>query len=51
MQVSISQPEIWAFMKVYADQLANYFQPQNCVPNTVLNGPLQRLNDFAKLFD
>ena len=51
MQVSVSQREIWAFMKVYADELANLFQPQNCVPNPVVNGPLQRLNDFAKLFD
>lgn len=51
MQVSVSQREIWTFMKVYADRLADYLQPQNCVPNNVLNGPLGRLNDFAKLFD
>jgi hypothetical protein len=51
MQVSVNQREIWAFMKVYADQLAELFQPQNCVPNSMVNGPLQRLNDFAKLFD
>ena len=51
MQVSVNQLEIWIFMKLYADQLADYLQPQNCIPNNVLNGPLQRLNDFAKLFD
>lgn len=51
MQVSVNQREIWAFMKLYADQLAELLQPQNCVPNSMLNSPLQRLNDFAKLFD
>jgi hypothetical protein len=51
MQVAVSQREIWGFMKLYADRLAGTLQPQNCVPNTILNGDLQRLNDFAKLFD
>jgi len=51
MQVSISQREIWAFMKIYADRMANTLQPQNCVPNSILTGDLQRLTDFAKLFD
>jgi hypothetical protein len=51
MKADVSQREIWTFMKVYADQLAEYLQPQNCVPNPVLNGPMKRLNDLAKLFD
>lgn len=51
MQVSVSQREIWGFMKLYADRLAITLQPQNCVPNSIVNGDLQRLNDFAKLFD
>ena len=51
MQVSISQREIWTFMKVYADRLADTLQPQNCVPNSILGGDLKRLTDFAKLFD
>lgn len=51
MQVAVSQREIWDFMKAYADQLADYLQPQNCVPNSMINGSLQRLNELAKLFD
>jgi hypothetical protein len=51
MNVSVSQREIWTFMKVYADRLANTLQPQNCVPNSIIGGDLQRLTDFAKLFD
>lgn len=51
MQVAVSQREIWNFMKMYADRLANTLQPQNCVPNSVLNPNISRLNDFAKLFD
>jgi hypothetical protein len=51
MQVAVSQKEIWTFMKVYADRLANTLLPQNCVPNSILTGDLQRLTDFAKLFD
>src|SRR6185437_11315465 len=37
--------------KLYADRLAVTLQPQNCVPNSILNGDLNRLCDFAKLFD
>jgi len=51
MQVSVSQREIWDFMKSRADQLSDLLQPQNCVPNSMINGPLQRLNDLAKLYD
>lgn len=51
MQVSVSQREIWGFMKLYADRLAATLQPQNCVPNSILGGDLQRLTDFAKKFD
>jgi hypothetical protein len=51
MIVSCSQREIWDFMKIYADRLAKTLQPQNCVPNSMINRDLQRLNEFAKLFD
>jgi hypothetical protein len=51
MQVAVSQREIWDFMKWYADRLADLLQPRNCVPNSMVNSPLSRLNDFAKLFD
>jgi|SRR5882724_2271400 len=51
MQVSVSQREIWSFMKLYADRLSIMFQPQNCLPNPIVAGDVQRLTDFAKLFD
>jgi len=51
MQVSVSQREVWDFMKYYADQLADLLKPQNCVPNSMVVGLLDRLTFFVARFD
>jgi hypothetical protein len=51
MSITLSQVEIYEFMKHHADELSRQLQPQNAVPNNVIQAELSRLKFFLYGYD